>query len=138
MTLAQDIANWRVKSLKDIEYVARSSVEDTLRFAAVEGPSEGPPRKPGRGGRMPVQSGNLRESLYVRSPDLNADRLGNGGESIAAGAVKIGSIATFGWAAPYAAAVEYGVVGPARAFLRGALQKWPSFIRARIAEVSDG
>jgi len=96
-----------------------------------------------KGGRMPVDTGNLRNSLIS---SVAGGASGQGAESyiMAAAGMKGGDLATFTWTAEYAAAVNNGFVGDDKLgrtynqvgahFVEGAVDQWPAIVRASIAK----
>lgn len=85
-----------------------------------------------QGGRMPVATGNLRDSVCVRT---SASAV-SGVENIASGAnsAPARSFVEGSWEADYADDVEFGANGvPARAFARVALAKWEGFVATNAA-----
>ena len=76
------------------------------------------------GGRMPVDTGTLRDSINVNNVS---------GLSTVVATVRgtpINGTITIGWDAPYAVAVEFGGNGRApAAFARTALTKWDMYVR---------
>jgi len=87
-----------------------------------------------KGGRMPVDTGNLRNSLIS---SVAGGASGQGAESyiMAAAGMKGGDLATFTWTAEYAAAVNNGNRGrPGAHFVEGAVDQWPAIVRASIAK----
>ena len=89
------------------------------------------------GGRMPVDTGFLRNSLVT---SLNGGGGVGGGDSYVAtiADAKPGDIIEARWTAEYAAAVEYGHAAPNDAggplivqpkyYARGAVEKWPQIV----------
>ena len=87
-----------------------------------------------KGGRMPVDTGNLRNSLQS---SVAGGAMGEGASSyiLVAGNMKGGDLATFTWTAEYAAAVNNGNRGrPGAHFVEGAVDEWPAIVRASIAK----
>ena len=88
-----------------------------------------------QGGRLPVDTGFLRNSLQA---GLNGSTALDGVDSYVmtiAGA-ELGDVIEAGWTADYAKHVEYGTQGrQGRFFMRGAAQKWPQIVRSNEAKV---
>ena len=88
-----------------------------------------------KGGRMPVITGNLRNSLQS-SIAGGASGEGESSHILVAPLMKGGDLATFTWGnddVPYAAAVNNGNRGrPGEHFVEGAVDQWPAIVRASI------
>ena len=88
-----------------------------------------------QGGRMPVDTGFLRNSL---ASGLNGSTALSGSDSyvMAIAGAELGDVIEAGWTADYAKHVEYGTQGRSgRFFMRGAAQKWPSIVAANEARL---
>lgn len=86
-----------------------------------------------QGGRMPVDTGFLRNSLVS---GLNGSTSLTGADSYVLIIAQAGITDTIeaGWVANYAKWVEFGSQGrTGRFFMRGAAQKWPEFVRKAAA-----
>lgn len=89
-----------------------------------------------RGGRMPVDTGFLRNSLVS---DLNGARVaeGEGGYVLALAQMQGGDVVRFGWTAEYALSIEYGARGlPGRHFVGVAAARWQEFVDAAARRVA--
>jgi len=116
---------WTKKTEKRIDAVLKDATQTVISVAQT-------PKS--KGGRLPVDSGNLRNSL--RS-SVAGGAMGEGEESyiLVAGNMKGGDLATFTWTAEYAAAVNNGNRGrPGAHFVEGAVDQWPAIVRASIAK----
>ena len=127
ITFAQ-LDQWTKKTERRIDAVLKDATQTVISVAQT-------PKS--KGGRLPVDSGNLRNSL--RS-SVAGGAMGEGKESyimVAAG-MKGGDVATFTWGnsdVPYAAAVNNGRNGrPGAHFVEGAVDEWPAIVRASIAK----
>lgn len=101
-------------------------------------------RPKGEGGNLPVDTGNLRNSLQVR---VNNALLSQGAESyvMAIASADIGDVINAAYAANYARRMEYGFVGadklgrnynqPGSFFVRNAAVKWASIVRNNALKV---
>lgn len=100
-TFAAQLEAFRDKSVAQIEAVLSASVQDVVEEAQ---------RPKAQGGRMPVDTAFLRNSLVS---ELNGAQMGQGAESYAltAEAMGIGDIARFAWTAAYAKRLHFGFVG---------------------------
>ena len=116
---------WTKKTEKRIDAVLKDATQTTIAIAQ---------QTKAKGGRMPVDTGNLRNSLQS---SVAGGASGEGKESyimVAAG-MKGGDLATFTWTAEYAAAVNNGNRGrPGAHFVEGAVDQWPAIVRASIAK----
>ncbi len=116
---------WTRKSRNRIDAVLKDATQSVVAVAQVT---------KAKGGRMPVDTGNLRNSLLS---SVAGGAMGQGESSyimVAAG-MKGGDLATFTWTAEYAAAVNNGNRGrPGAHFVEGAVDQWPAIVRASIAK----
>ena len=126
-TFAQ-LDQWTKKTERRIDAVLKDAAQSVIAVAQV-------PRE--KGGRMPVITGNLRNSLQS---SIAGGALGEGAEShvMVAATMTGGDLATFTWGngdVPYAAAVNNGRNGrPGAHFVEGAVDQWPAIVRASIAK----
>jgi len=116
---------WTKKTEKRIDAVLKDATQSVVAVAQ---------QTKAKGGRMPVDTGNLRNSLQS---SVAGGAMGEGKESyimVAAG-MNGGDLATFTWTAEYAAAVNNGNRGrPGAHFVEGAVDQWPAIVRASIAK----
>ena len=119
---------WTKKTEKRIDAVLKDATQSVVAVAQ---------QTKAKGGRMPVDTGNLRNSLQS---SIAGGASGEGKESyiMVAGNMKGGDLATFTWGnsdVPYAAAVNNGRNGrPGAHFVEGAVDQWPAIVRASIAK----
>ena len=116
---------WTKKTEKRIDAVLKDATQSVVAVAQ---------QTKAKGGRMPVDTGNLRNSLQS---SVAGGAMGEGASSyiLAAGNMKGGDLATFTWTAEYAAAVNNGNRGrPGAHFVEGAVDQWPAIVRASIAK----
>ena len=119
---------WTKKTQRRIDAVLKDATQSVVAVAQVSRD---------KGGRMPVDTGNLRNSLQS---SVAGGASGEGKESyimVAAG-MNGGDLATFTWRNseyPYAAAVNNGNRGrPGAHFVEGAVDQWPAIVRASTAK----
>lgn len=136
MSLQRQLDAWAQKAMLRTEAAVKTAAQAVADDANTEGPSVANPDG-GRGGRMPVDTGFLRNSIAAavgsvpRGPgDPLTGRMG--GPSAVAVAINgwnLESPLYVGWTARYATVMEnrYG-------FLEAALQKWPDYVEAAVAE----
>lgn len=122
------VDDWVTKSKLLSELVFRSAVRKMLNDAQT-------PKA--KGGRMPVDTGNLRNS---HTCGLNGSTWLTGPDSyqMVLSKAELGDVVEGGWTAPYARRIEMGFTGTdskGRAysqeptfFLRGAAQKWQTLV----------
>ena len=123
-TFAQ-LDQWTKKTEKRIDAVLKDATQSVIAVAQ---------QTKAKGGRMPVDTGNLRNSLQS---SIAGGASGEGASSyiMVAGNMKGGDLATFTWTAEYAAAVNNGNRGrPGAHFVEGAVDQWPAIVRASIAK----
>jgi len=116
---------WTKKTEKRIDAVLKDATQSVIAVAQ---------QTKAKGGRMPVDTGNLRNSLQS---SVAGGAMGEGASSyiLVAGNMKGGDLATFTWTAEYAAAVNNGNRGrPGAHFVEGAVDQWPAIVRASIAK----
>ena len=116
---------WTKKTEKRIDAVLKDATQSVVAVAQ---------QTKAKGGRMPVDTGNLRNSLQS---SVAGGAMGEGASSyiLAAAGMKGGDLATFTWTAEYAAAVNNGRNGrPGAHFVEGAVDQWPAIVRASIAK----
>jgi hypothetical protein len=116
---------WTKKTEKRIDAVLKDATQSVVAVAQVT---------KAKGGRMPVDTGNLRNSL-ISSVAGGASGQGEESYIMVAAGMKGGDLATFTWTAEYAAAVNNGNRGrPGAHFVEGAVDEWPAIVRASIAK----
>ena len=121
-TFAQ-LDQWTKKTEKRIDAVLKDATQSVVAVAQVT---------KAKGGRMPVDTGNLRNSLQS-SIAGGAFAEGEASHILVAPQMKGGDVATFTWTAEYAAAVNNGNNGrPGAHFVEGAVDQWPAIVRASI------
>jgi len=114
---------WTKKTERRIDAVLKDATQSVVAVAQ---------QTKAKGGRMPVDTGNLRNSLQS---SVAGGAMGEGASSyiLAAAGMKGGDVATFTWTAEYAAAVNNGNNGrPGAHFVEGAVDEWPAIVRASI------
>ena len=121
-TFAQ-LDQWTKKTEKRIDAVLKDATQSVVAVAQ---------QTKAKGGRMPVDTGNLRNSLQS---SVAGGAMNEGASSyiLVAGNMNGGDVATFTWTAEYAAAVNNGNRGrPGAHFVEGAVDQWPAIVRASI------
>ena len=128
---------WTKKTEKRIDAVLKDSTQTLIRTAQTSDD---------KGGRMPVITNNLRNSLQS---SIAGGASGEGEEShiMVADSMKGGDLATFTWGnseSPYARRVNNGFTGAdslgrnysqvGAHFVEGAVDQWPAIVRASIAK----
>lgn len=97
----------------------------------------------GQGGRMPVDTGFLRNS--VRASTEGVPNSGSTDPALAFARMVVGDSVTVGWTAAYAMRMEHGFAGEDKlgrtyaqqgnGFLRAAVQNWDAIVKEVTAEV---
>lgn len=125
---------WARATQERMNAVVRGSAQEVARRAQT-------PRA--KGGRMPVDTGNLRNSFQS---SLNGSTALTGPESyvMIAATMEAGDVAQFGWGAAYARRIEFGFTGQdslgrtynqqGAHFLSGAAADWPAIVAAEVAK----
>lgn len=115
------IRGWSERALRNLDLIVAQSTAEVIAIAQ---------EPKGRGGRMPIDTGFLRNSLQSTLMG-NTQLSGPASYIMIAGNMKAGDVAEFGWTAEYARHVEYGAQGrrPAH-FAKGAAMAWSSIVEA--------
>ena len=135
-TFAQ-LDQWTKKTEKRIDAVLKDATQSVVAVAQ---------QTKAKGGRMPVITGNLRNSLQS-SIAGGASGEGEASHILVAPQMKGGDLATFTWGNseyPYARRVNNGFTGAdslgrtysqvGAHFVEGAVDQWPAIVRASIAK----
>lgn len=156
------------KTKKEMREVFVESVQDVVEIAQTPGPTvattkkaiakgigsgrgkskrQGPVQVANKGGRMPVDTGNLRNSL---ASGLNGSFSNEGAESYAVimEGFTLGDVAQFAWTAPYARRMELGFSGTDSLgrtyeqagyhFVGAATAQWPQIVTKWAGKISNG
>ena len=116
---------WTKKTEKRIDAVLKDATQSVIAVAQTS---------KGHGGRMPVITNTLRDSLQS-SIAGGASGEGESSHILVAPLMEGGDVATFTWTAEYAAAVNNGNRGrPGAHFVEGAVDQWPAVVRASITK----
>ena len=125
---------WTKKTEKRIDAVLKDATQSVVAVAQVT---------KAKGGRMPVDTGNLRNSL-ISSVAGGASGQGEESYIMAAAGMTGGDVATFTWTAEYARRINSGFTGAdslgrnysqvGAHFVEGAVDQWPAIVRASIAK----
>jgi HK97 gp10 family phage protein len=125
-TFAADLQKFGAKVQRRALDVARESIQDVIDDAQT-------PKA--KGGRMPVDTGFLRNSL---ASGLNGS-FGPPSENsytLTIGELDLGDVARFAWTAEYAIFQELGTSKqPGNHFVRVAAAKWPQFVEANARRI---
>ena len=123
---AASLKGFKDRTLDKVEAVFKQSVQEVIADAQVP---------VAKGGRMPVDTGFLRNSMVS---GLNGSTSLTGPDSYALVIAQAGldDVIFAGWTAEYARHVEYGARGrPGRFYMRGAAQKWQTIVNKNAALV---
>ena len=125
---------WTKKTERRIDAVLKDATQSVVAVAQVT---------KAKGGRMPVDTGNLRNSL-ISSVAGGASGQGEESYIMAAAGMTGGDVATFTWTAEYARRINSGFTGAdslgrnysqvGAHFVEGAVDQWPAIVRASIAK----
>lgn len=125
---------WARATQERMNAVVRGSAQEVARRAQTP---------VSKGGRMRVDTGNLRNSFQS---SLNGSTALTGPESyvMIAATMEAGDVAEFGWGAAYARRIEFGFTGQdslgrtynqhGAHFLSGAAADWPAIVAAEVAK----
>lgn len=146
-TFAAQMAQFRDKTREQMKAVLQRSVQDVLEEAL---------RSESLGGRLPVKTGFLRNSLVSELngttswPVTHPPKDGSAGGGsphylLTVAEMEPGDIARFAFTAAYAARMEYGFVGEdskgrtynqqGRHFVEGAAAQWPAIVARNIGKL---
>lgn len=114
MSFADEINRYTEEYQRRLQAVARESVQDVAEIA-------NQPRA--KGGRMPVDTGFLRNSIRAAIGETPSSGSGSVIETLARW--DAGESITVGWTAVYARPMEYRY-----GFMRGAVELWPRIVDA--------
>lgn len=124
-TFTAQIDDWVRKTKARMDAVVKGSAQAVVQDAQVP---------VAKGGRMPVDTGFLRNSL-ISSLQGGTALGGATGYTAVVGGMEAGDVVTFTWTANYARHVEYGARGRTpRLFVGGAVRKWPQIVASEIAK----
>jgi hypothetical protein len=116
------------RSKEKIEAVIKQSAQEVFSIAQT-------PKA--QGGRMPVDTGFLRNSLVA---ELNGSAVGGGADAytLAVAGAEIGDTIFAGWTADYARFMEYGTSRVAGSFyMLNAAQQWQAIVARNAALVRN-
>jgi hypothetical protein len=120
-----NLDQWALKTERRIDAVVKDSTQSVVNVMQT-------PKA--KGGRMPVDTGNLRNSL-MSSLTGGAGQMGPASHIMVAASMKGGDTATFTYTAEYAKPVNNGRNGrPGAHFVEGAVDMWPALVRASVAK----
>ncbi len=120
------IKNWSDKAKVNVSAVVKQSVQDV--FEDAQTPT-------GKGGRMRVDTGFLRNSLAT-SLNGSTALVGPDSYTLKVAEMKMGDVLFGGWTAEYAKDREFGARGgEPDYFMRGAAMQWQSIVAANAAQV---
>lgn len=116
------LGNWADKIKGRIDDVVRETAQRTVSIAQTT---------VSEGGRMPVQTGFLRNSITA------GGQSGQLGYVLAIQSFRVGTTLEVRWGAEYALAVEHGSNGrPGRLFMNSAADQWQQTFREVVREVA--
>lgn len=128
------LGKWAEKSQARVNAIVKGSTQEVCVIAQTP---------IAKGGRLPIDTGNLRNSFQS---SLNGSTALTGGESyvMVAGRMKAGDVAQFGWSAVYGSRQNYGFVGEdslgrnynqqGKHFLEGATMQWQMIVAGQVAK----
>jgi hypothetical protein len=118
-TFTAQIKGFTDRAKEKIEAVVKQSAQEVFSIAQTP---------VAQGGRMPVDTGFLRNSLIA---ELNGARVSGGGDAyvLAVAGMDLGDVIFAGWTAEYARFQEYGTSNfPGRFYMLGAAQQWQAIV----------
>lgn len=128
-SFAASVEGWSERALRNSEAIFKQSAQEVIADAQLP---------VGRGGRMRVDTGFLRNS-HVSGLNGQFGATGADSYTLTIATSSLGDTITGGWTANYAVHREFGARGQAPDFfLRGAAQKWPQIVTANANKVTFG
>lgn len=127
-TFTAQIKAFADRTQEKIEAVVKQSAQEVFSIAQT-------PKA--QGGRMPVDTGFLRNSLIA---SLNGSTVGGGADAyvLAVAGAELGDTIFAGWTANYARFMEYGTSKtPANFFMLSAAQQWQAIVAKNAALVRN-
>lgn len=127
-TFTAQIKAFADRTQEKIEAVVKQSAQEVFTIAQT-------PKA--QGGRMPVDTGFLRNSLIA---SLNGSTVGGGADAyvLAVAGAELGDTIFAGWTASYARFMEYGTSKtPANFFMLSAAQQWGAIVERNAALVRN-
>lgn len=127
-TFTAQIKAFADRTQEKIEAVVKQSAQEVFSIAQT-------PKA--QGGRMPVDTGFLRNSLIA---SLNGSTVGGGADAyvLAVAGAELGDTIFAGWTANYARFMEYGTSKtPANFFMLSAAQQWQAIVARNAALVRN-
>lgn len=133
---AANMGEWREKARRNVKLVIQQSIQDVSALAQTT---------KAKGGRMPVDTGFLRNSYTA---GLNGTTTLTGPDAYVAtvAGLEVGDTFTAGWTAAYALRMEKGFVGEdslgrtynqaGNFFMESALMQWQAINDANAAEIA--
>lgn len=116
---------WAAKVQRRLDAVVKDATQEVVSVAQ---------EPKAKGGRMPVDTGFLRNSL-MSSLQGGSGQMGDASHIFVVSGMVAGDMATFTWTADYAAAVNNGKHGGAGAhFVEGAADQWQAIVDASVAK----
>ncbi len=127
-TFTAQIKAFADRTQEKIEAVVKQSAQEVFSIAQT-------PKA--QGGRMPVDTGFLRNSLIA---SLNGSTVGGGADAyvLAVAGAELGDTIFAGWTANYARFMEYGTSKtPANFYMLSAAQQWQAIVARNAALVRN-
>lgn len=120
-SFALQMADIRARMVNRLEAVAKESLADVVQEMQT-------PRD--RGGRLPVDTGRLRESLASGKGNALGQPAADSYVSVIS-TMQLGDVVRFGYTAPYAYAQEVGTATTSgNHFMGAAAARWPAIVAA--------
>ena len=129
LTFAAQVKAFQDKTMERITAVVRQSCQDVIGDAQ---------RPVGDGGRLPVDTGNLRNNVTT---EIVGGASAKGGDAyvLVIAQMEAGDTIRHSYHAEYAPHVEYGARGRRpRFFVRGATERWQEFVAQNVSRVAGG
>lgn len=130
----QQVRDWGEKAKRRQTAIFRESTSRVLEIANTP---------IAQGGRMPVDTGNLRNSARASTEGVPSSA--GGPPELVFAMLEVGQTAYAGWTAKYALRQEYGFFGAdslgreysqaGKAYMRSAVQLWPQIVEQATASV---
>lgn len=135
-----DLSRLTEKAKANMDYIAKQAIQDVLEGAQQTQPGVKQTGGSFEVGKIPVETGDLVNSLSVDGGGTGADAY-----VVAIAGMRLGDVMEFEWTMPYAARLHYGFTGedslgrhyevPGRFWVSENAAKFQQFVDARAKEV---
>lgn len=125
------------KTIGKLNALVRQSAQDVIAAANTPQPSVKQTGGTFELGKVPVDTGFLRNSLVVELTDGGGSAEGGDAYAGVIAGMEVGAVITATWTAAYAGAIEYGTdkIAP-RMFVRYNIERWPEIVETNARRIA--